>query len=231
MTKNILENKPTYKVKYRFIDKFRRVFLDKKNDALPITPYFKYEIGVKHHPYNLVFPTEPNRQLYENEIFNILANFNSITESIECLKYHLHVYQATEEFLNFFRYELPTKIKTYKSIEKAQLLEACLDWTKDQLFEYQIEPYYIGSKAGIETHFEPQILVALLKFLVKECRSEIGKKPAFDGADIGISLLLTHFSSYKDASIISLQKKVGAINTNEYLTEALKKELRLLFHG
>lgn len=26
-------------------------------------------------------------------------------------------------------------------------------------------------------------------------------------------------------------KKVGVINTNEYLTEALKKELRLLFHG
>jgi hypothetical protein len=226
-----MENKPAYKVKYRFIDKFRSVFLDKKNDVLPITAYFKYEIETKHHPYNLVFPAEPNRQLYENEIFNLLANFNSITESIECLKYHLHLYQANEEFLNFFRYELPTKIKTFKTLEKVQLLEACLDWIKDQLYSFHIEPYYIGSKAGIETHFEPQILVALFKFLVKECRSEIGKKPAFDGADIGISLLLTHFSSYKDASIISLQKKVGAINTNEYLTESLKKELRLLFHG
>ena len=226
-----MENSPDYKVKYRFVDRFRRVFFDKKNDVLPITQYFKYEIAVKHHPYNLVFPKEPNRRLYENEIFNQLTSFNSITESIECLKYHMLLYQANEEFLNFFRYELPVKIKIFKSKEKAQVLEACLEWTKDQLYAYHIEPYYIGSKAGIDTHFEPHILVALLKFLIKECRSEVCKKPAFEGTDIGISLLLTHFSSYKDTSIISLQKKVGAINTNEYLTEALKKELRLLFHS
>jgi hypothetical protein len=226
-----MENNSNYQVRYKFIDKFCRVFFNKKNDVLPITPYFTFEIGLKNHPYNLCFPTKPNRQLYENEIFNFLVRFNSNTEAIESLKYHLKLYQAHEEFLNFFRYELPSKIKIFKNIEEVMILEACLDWVKDQLFAYQIEPYFIGSKAGIETHFEPQILVALLKFLVKECRSEVGKKPAFDGADIGISLLLTHFSSYKDASIISLQKKVGAINTNEYLAESLKKELRLLFHG
>jgi hypothetical protein len=225
-----LENKPTYKVKYRFIDKFRRVFFDKKNDVLPITPYFEYEIEVKHHPYNLYFPSEPKRQLYENEIFNLLAGFNSNTEAIECLKYHMKLYQSNEEFLNFFRYELPSKIKIFRNSEKILILEACLDWIKDQLHSYQIEPFFIGSKAGIETHFDPQILVALLKFLIKECKSDIGKKPAFAGADIGISLLLTHFSSYKDSSIISLQKKVGGIDTAHYLSEPLKKELRGLFH-
>ena len=226
-----MENNSNYQVRYRFIDKFRRVFFNKKNDVLPITPYFTFEISLKNHPYNLCFPTAPNRQLYENEIFNFLVRFNSNTEAIECMKYHLKLYQINEEFLNFFRYELPSKIKIFKNVEELMILETCLDWVKDQLYAYQIEPYFIGSKAGIETHFEPQILVALLKFLVKECKSDIGKKAAFAGSDIGISLLLTHFSSYKDASIISLQKKVGSIDTDHFLKESLKKELRLLFHN
>jgi hypothetical protein len=224
-------NEIIYVSKYSMWRRILQVFFGVKNDDTPLTPYFKYELNIRHHQNNLCFDKEPSKILYENSIFGLLSNFTSITGAINCLKYHFALYDEKDTYLEFFRYELPARIKSSSSKSTKIIFEGCLDWVTEQIQVYQLEPIYIGSKASIETHFEPKILVALLKFIIKDCKSDIGSRPAFTGTDMGIGLLLTHFTPFQTTPLGSLQKDVGKLKPEHWISEELREKLKELFLG
>lgn len=106
-----MKEKTNYEQPYSERDRAAKMFKIKHEDSLPFTPFFIYEIEKKTHPFHLVFNELPSRIRYQNDIYNLLSNFSSIEETIECLEYHYNKFEKKEEFLRNFKFSIPYRIK------------------------------------------------------------------------------------------------------------------------
>jgi len=223
-------NNIIYVSKYSVWKRILQVFFGVKNDDLPLTPYFKYELKVRHHQNNLCFDKEPSRLLYENSIFGLLSNFNSITGAISCLKYHFALYDAKHDYLDFFRYELPARIKSSSSKSSKIIFEGCLDWVTEQIREYHMEPIYLGSRAELQGT-DPEKIMRLFTFLFNDISDPNGSEVAMKGTNLGGAIVLYQFSCFKDVALSTLQKDFATMKSKNNILPKLQHELRTFFYG
>jgi len=223
-------NEIIYVSKYSMWRRILQVFFGVKNDDTSITPYFKYELNIRHHQNNLCFDREPSKILYENSIFVLLSNFNSISGAINCLKYHLALYHAKDLYLEFFRYELPARIKSSSSKSTKIIFEGCLDWVTEQIHEYQMEPIYIGSRAEL-SGTDPEKIMRLFTFLFSDIKDPNGSEFAMKGTSLGGAIVLHQFSCFKGVALSTLQKDYNTIKSKNNIPAKLQEEMRAFFYG
>jgi hypothetical protein len=225
-----MEENIIYVSKYSLRRRIFEVFFGKKNDNLPLTPYFKYELKVRHHQNNLCFDKEPSRILYENSIFGLLSNFTSISGAINCLKYHFELYEAKDEYLEFFRYELPARIKSSASKSSKIIFEGCLDWVTEQIREYQMEPIYLGSRAELHGT-DPEKIMRLFTYLLNDINDPSGSEFAMKGTSLGGAIILHQFSCFKNSALSSLQKDFNTMKSKNNIPLRLHQEMQAFFYG
>lgn len=145
-----MKEQQDYTQKYSEVERGMKFLGWKNEDSLPFTPYFIYEIGIRKHPYHLVFKEIPNRELYQNTIINILSDFSSVEESIECMEYHYESYPNKEQFLRHFKFSLPYRIEMASSKDRKLSLKTCLHWIEDIYEGYKMDPLYVRPRLDID---------------------------------------------------------------------------------
>lgn len=105
------------------------------------TPYFRYRIGPYQPDYSLYFARQPILQVYKNEIFNKMREYEGY-DLIRYLETHYAAYEDKPDFIRFLRYEVAERLKY--SIPRTSRLK--LQATSDWLIEKQTEQQALQKK-------------------------------------------------------------------------------------
>ena len=110
--------------------------------------YFQYKIDAYQPDFYLYFPKQPYLQVYKNEIFNKMHEYEGY-DLIRYLETHYEAYDDKVDFVRFLRYETSDRLKHTITETYRQKLQATADWVaeKQGVHEAVLEK---GLKAQIE---------------------------------------------------------------------------------
>jgi len=93
--------------------------------------YFQYKIGPYQPDYYLYFSKPPILQVYKNEIFNKMHEYEGY-ELIRYLETHFAAYDDKADFIQFLRYETSERLKHKITETHRQKLQATADWVAEK---------------------------------------------------------------------------------------------------
>lgn len=98
--------------------------------------YFQYKIGPYQSDYYLYFAKQPYLQVYKNEIFNKMYEYEGY-DLIRYLETHYKAFDDKADFIRFLRYETSERLKHKVSETYRQNLQATADWLTEKQGLYQ----------------------------------------------------------------------------------------------
>lgn len=98
--------------------------------------YFQYKIGAYQPDYYLYFPKQPYLQVYKNEIFNKMHEYEGY-DLIRYLETHFEGYDDKADFVRFLRYETSDRLKHKITETYRQKLQATADWVAEKQEAYE----------------------------------------------------------------------------------------------